>query len=81
MHINFQLISYHFEINSVISDAQIPLLFAIAMGTDVLVALGIGRLFDRKGLLTLITIPILCIPIVPLVFSAGYTGVIIGVIL
>lgn len=80
-YINFQLISFHFKITSVISDAQIPLLFAIAMGTDALVALAIGRLFDRKGLLTLITIPILSIPIVPVVFSTSYNGIVIGIIL
>ena len=80
-YINFQLISYHFKITSVVSDAQIPVLFAIAMGTDALVALLIGRLFDKKGILTLISIPILSIPIAPLVFSINYSSVLIGVIL
>ena len=48
-YINFQLISYHFKVTSVMSDGQIPVLFAIAMGTDALVALVIGPLFDKKG--------------------------------
>jgi MFS family permease len=80
-YVNFQLISYHFKITSIVSDAQIPILFAIAMGIDALVALLVGRLFDKKGLLTLIAIPILSIPIAPLVFSMGYSGTIIGMIL
>lgn len=80
-YVNFQLISYHFKITSIISDAQIPILFAIAMGIDALVALVVGRLFDKKGLLTLIAIPIFSIPIAPLVFSMGYSGAIIGMIL
>jgi MFS family permease len=80
-YVNFQLISYHFKINSIISDAQIPILFALAMGVDALTALIVGRLFDKKGLLTLIAIPMLSIPIAPLVFSIGYSGAIIGMIL
>jgi MFS family permease len=80
-YVNFQLISYHFKITSIISDTQIPILFAIAMGVDALIALVVGRLFDKKGLLTLIAIPILSIPIAPLVFSMGYSGAIIGMIL
>ena len=51
-YVNFQLISYHFKISSILSDAQIPILFAIAMGIDALVALVAGRLFDKRGLLT-----------------------------
>jgi MFS family permease len=78
---NFQLISYHFKIASIISDFQIPILFAIAMATDALVALVIGRIFDKKGLSTLVVIPLLSIPIAPLVFSMGNTGAITGMIL
>ena len=51
------------------------------MGIDALVGLVAGRLFDKRGLLTLIAIPILSIPIAPLVFSMGYNGAIIGMIL
>ena len=35
--------------SSIVSDPQIPILFAIAMGLDALVALVIGSLFDKKG--------------------------------
>jgi hypothetical protein len=71
-YVNFQLVSYHFKTASIISDAQIPVFFAIAMGADALVALIIGRLFDKKGLLTLIIIPSISIFIAPLVFSRYY---------
>ncbi|MGA9153227.1 MAG: MFS transporter, partial [Candidatus Nitrosopolaris sp.] len=80
-YVNFQLISYNFKVTSLVSDAQVPVLFAIAMGTDALVALIIGRLFDKKGLPTLIMIPIMSIFIVPLVFSRYYSGALVGVIL
>ncbi|HJT47442.1 MAG TPA: MFS transporter [Nitrososphaeraceae archaeon] len=81
-YVNFQLISYHFKVNSIVSDPQIPILFAVAMGIDALVALIVGRLFDKSGLLILIVVPILSIPIAPLVFSIGYSGAaVIGMIL
>jgi len=31
---NFQLISYHFKVQSIVSDIQIPIFYAIAMGVD-----------------------------------------------
>jgi MFS family permease len=78
---NFQLISFHFKDTSVVPDSQIPMLFAIAMGTDALAALVIGRLFDKKGLSMLIAIPILTIPIAPLAFSSNYGSAVIGIII
>jgi MFS family permease len=78
---NFQVISYHLKVASVVSEAQIPLFFAIAMGVDAVVALIIGRIYDRIGLLSLIAIPVLTIPIPFLGFSMVYIYVFIGVIL
>lgn len=79
-YVNFQLISYHFKASSIILDAQIPVFFAIAMATDALMALIIGRLFDKKGLIILIIIPIMSIFIAPLSFSKHYYGALMGVI-
>lgn len=78
---NFQLISYHFAAASVVPEAQIPVLFAVAMGVDALVALVVGRLFDRVGLMVLISVPLLSLPIAPLAFSLGYGGALSGVVL
>lgn len=78
---NFQLISYHFQASSVVSEAQIPILFAIAMGVDALVALLMGRLYDRVGLPALAAVPLLGVPIAPLVFSNGFGLVLAGVVL
>jgi hypothetical protein len=78
---NFQLISYHFQTASFLPNAQIPALYATAMGVDALTALIFGRLFDRKGLLILISVPLLTIPITPLVFSMSFGGVLVGIIL
>lgn len=79
---NFQLISYHFKATGLFSNAQIPALYATAMGVDALAALGIGRLYDKRGLLILLSVPLLTIPITPLVFvNGGFGGVLTGVIL
>lgn len=80
-YLHFQLISYHFKVQGVVSDTSIPLLFALAMGVDALVALPIGRLFDRKGLSTLVFLPLCTIPIPFLVFSSHYSLALTGMIL
>ncbi|MCL5019912.1 MAG: MFS transporter [Patescibacteria group bacterium] len=78
---NFQLIAYHLKVKSITSDITIPILYAIAMGVDSVVALIIGKTYDRIGLLSLITIPLLTIPIPFLAFSSDFNLVIISVIL
>lgn len=78
---NFQLISYHWKVLEVVPDVQIPLLFAVAMGVDALVALPVGRLFDQKGLLTLTALPLLTLPVPFLVFSRAYLPALLGVVL
>jgi MFS family permease len=78
---NFQLIAYHFTARSVVPLAQIPLLYAIAMGVDALVALAIGKTYDRVGLVSLIALPLLTIPIPFLGFSGSYALAIGGICL
>jgi len=80
-YLHFQLISYHFKLQGVVPDAQIPILFALAMGVDALVALPVGWLFDRKGLSSLALLPLCTIPIPFLVFSSHYSLALMGMIL
>ena len=79
--VNFQIISYHFKVQSVVSETQIPIFYAIAMGMDALVALIIGKTYDKVGLTTLITIPLLTLPISFLAFSNSYYLAIITALL
>ena len=65
----FPLISYHFKAQAIISDAAIPLVYASAMAVSVVVALLIGRAFDRIGAHALLTIPVLSTATVLLAFS------------
>ena len=66
---NFQLISFHLKHYSIISDKDIPIFYAIAMGVDAISAIFIGRFYDKKGLSCLIIIPMLTFFIPLLAFS------------
>lgn len=79
--VNFQIISYHFKVQSIVSDIQIPIFYAIAMGTDGLVALIIGRTYDKIGMKSLIMIPLLTLVIPLFAFSYSYHFAIIGALL
>jgi MFS family permease len=76
----FPLMAYHFKVSALLPDAQIAVLFAVAMGVDALVALLAGRWFDRIGLMTLLAVPLLSLPIAPLAFSLNSGMVWVGAI-
>jgi hypothetical protein len=78
---NFRLISYHCKVQSVVSDVQIPIFYAIAMGVDTLVALIIGKTYDKIGLVSLITIPVLTRPIPFFAFSHSYSLAVTSIVL
>ncbi len=78
---SFQIISYHFKIHGVVSDSLIPILYAIAMGVDALVALIIGRTYDKIGLKSLITIPLLTVFIPFFAFSSSFIPALISAVL
>jgi MFS family permease len=78
---NFQLISYHLKVQSIVPDAQIPIIYAIAMGVDALAALVVGKTYDRIGLISLLAVPLLTVPIPFLAFSHSYSLVLIGMAL
>jgi MFS family permease len=78
---HFQIISYHFKVHSIVSDVQIPIFYAIAMGTDALVALAVGKIYDKIGLKSLIAIPLLTLPIPFFAFSESYAFAVISMVL
>jgi len=78
---NFQLISYHLKVQAIVSDAQIPMMYAIAMGVDALAALLVGKTYDKIGLISLLAIPLLTLPIPFLAFSHSYSLVLISIVL
>jgi hypothetical protein len=74
------LLGYHFKAKGLLSDAEIPLFYAVAMGVDGIAALVIGIAYDRQkkrrdhehgGLALLVLIPALTILIPILGFSSS----------
>jgi predicted MFS family arabinose efflux permease len=66
---------------SLAPDSWIPILYSIAMAVDALAALGLGRLFDRRGLPILIGAPLLSCLFAPLAFSTTFGLVLAGTVL
>jgi len=88
--VNFALIGYHLKVHNILSDAYIPLLYAVAMAIDAIMALVIGKTYDimknkkkndNAGLFVLLVIPILSMFIPLLAFSMNYKFIIISMIL
>jgi MFS family permease len=78
---HFQIISYHLKVQTIVPDAQIPLIYAIAMAIHALTALLAGKTYDKIGLMSLLAIPLLTVTVPFFVFSHSYSLVIIGMAL
>ena len=78
---HFQLIAYHWKTRALMPDVEIPILFAVAMGVDALVALVVGHLYDRHGWSTLVAVPLFSLPVAPLAFSDSHAAAVAGVVL
>jgi MFS family permease len=88
--LNFAIIGYHLKAHSIVTDAQIPLLYALAMAVDAVIGLIIGKWYDRikirhnnehAGLLLLIILPIFTAFIPLFSLSPGLPFIITGVTL
>ncbi|HJQ00714.1 MAG TPA: MFS transporter [Jatrophihabitans sp.] len=84
----FAVLGYHLQHRHVVSAAQIPVMYAVAMGLAALAALASGAVYDRVGLRGLVVLPLLgaVVPFwsfstsVPLVWlGAALWGVVMGV--
>ncbi len=78
---DFPLIAYHFQHHVALPTHWIPLSYAIAMGTDAIAALCLGRLFDRQGDTAILIPLILSLFFPPLVFFGGFHAIVGGMIL
>jgi len=78
---DFPLIAYHFGKAEVIAPAWIPVLYAVAMATDAIAALALGRLFDRIGLTTMVLATIGSLLAAPLAFLGGPMAAVAGMAL
>ncbi len=55
---SFPLLAYHAETRDLLTPAQVPVLFAVAMLVDGLSGLLVGRLYDRRGPRVLLVVPL-----------------------
>lgn len=55
---SFPLLAYHAQTTGLLTDAQVPLLFAAAMLVDGASGLVMGRVYDRFGARTLLLVPV-----------------------
>ncbi|MCX7703982.1 MAG: MFS transporter, partial [Planctomycetota bacterium] len=69
---NFPLLSFHFKKCEIMTEGQIPLFYAVAMGVDAIVALLVGKIYDKVGIKAVLTIPALTLPVPFLAFSRSY---------
>ncbi len=83
----FPLIAFHLTERGVMSDAAVPIVFAVGMAVDAAVALLTGRAYDRRGLAVLAVLPLLGIAVaaafttsLPLVWAGAVAwGAVLGV--
>ena len=69
---DFPLLAYHFQKVGTVQPEWIPILYAIAMGTDAIAALIFGYLYDRRGMGILLAGALLAVPVAPLVFFGNF---------
>ena len=79
--VDFPLLAYHFEKAHLFEKPAIPLLFAMAMGVNGIVALILGKLFDRFGLTVLVAGLVASAFALPLGFLGGRAAAVAGVAL
>ena len=78
---DFALIAFHFDKSGLVPAAWIPVLYAIAMATDAVAALALGRAFDRVGLWTMVVATLASAAAAPLVFLGDLRAAAVGMAL
>ncbi|MGE5379373.1 MAG: MFS transporter [Candidatus Saccharibacteria bacterium] len=78
---DFPLIAFHIGTLAGVSEGWIPVLYAVAMASDALSALAFGKLYDRRGMMSLVAASLVVPLFVPLIFSSDFAVVVIGMLL
>ncbi|MBA2862206.1 MFS transporter [Methanococcus maripaludis] len=88
--VSFAIIGFHLKVNGIISDAEIPFFYAVAMMVDAIFGLLVGKMYDsfkskhdneKAGLLILGIVPLLTAVLIPLVFSYNFALIFVGMLL
>lgn len=68
----FPLLAYHFSRTNIVPTPQIPVLYAIAMAMDGIVALAAGALYDKRGPVIFLAVPALSAAIMLCALPGNY---------
>lgn len=77
---DFPLIAFHFKKTHLMADATIPIFYAVAMASDALASLALGKLFDKIGIPAVILSVVISLFFAPLVFWGGFYAALAGMI-
>ncbi|MCI1641685.1 MAG: MFS transporter [Actinomyces sp.] len=77
----FGVLSYHMVRTGIVADSGVPLVYALAMGVDAVVALVTGMLYDRIGMRTLVALPLVAAVIPWFAYGSTLAGVLVGAVL
>ncbi len=78
---DFALIAFHFKATGLVPDLYIPLFFAVAMASDAIAALVLGRVFDKIGISTIALASAVSTFFAPLVFLGNFYIAFAGVVI
>lgn len=77
--VDWPLLVYRFAQTHLTTDAEIPMLYAIAMGIEGALAFVFGKMFDRVGIITLVLGTVISMLSLPLGFLGGRAAAIAAV--
>jgi len=77
---DFSLAAFHFRQSGTVSEAVIPVFYAVAMATGAISALVFGWLLDRAGPRVMVVAFVIPALVAPLVFMGGFAAALLGVI-
>ncbi len=78
---DFALIAYHFVKIQLFPPIWVPIIYAIALGSNVVMSPLLGYLYDKKGFIVLVVITLLASLFTPLVFWGHAALALVGAIL
>jgi MFS family permease len=78
---DFSLMAFHFQQARTVPADWIPLFYASAMAASGLGSLGLGRLFDRAGIVVLVPLTLVSAVFAPLVFLGAPPAAFLGTLL
>ena len=78
---DFALMAFHFQKTGLVQVSTIPIFYAIAMASDAIAALALGKLFDRTGTIALVVGFLLSASSIPLAFLGNAPMALVGLAL